>query len=273
MVFFCSWEKKYISRIEFARIPRLLKELPRWKSAEFRVFLHYVGIVVWKPFRPSTLYQHFDCLPVAVKLLSDKIRCRSYSTYAHDLLLYFVKKGALLLDKNFVSYNVHNVMHVAADDERLGPLYSFSAYRFESFYGLLKKYLRKNDKPLQQPIKRLEEDRRHLKMPLVCQPNVCNGFSKLSKNHLSGLVLENFSWSQLRNLESVGKFKISCTIPDNCVFLKDFKIFQIRNILKMNNRISILSNKFLDQSDYYVSPLPSSSLKKFLVSKLSRIQI
>jgi hypothetical protein len=44
---------------------------------------------------------------------------------------------------------------------RFGPVYSCCANRFENHYGFMNKYLRKIDKPLQQLLKRLDEENRN----------------------------------------------------------------------------------------------------------------
>lgn len=52
--------RKYISRIDFARQPQPIKHLCRWKATELRLFLHYVGVVVLKPYPPKAFYDHFS---------------------------------------------------------------------------------------------------------------------------------------------------------------------------------------------------------------------
>lgn len=129
--------RESISRIDFARVPRSTKEMPRWKATEFRLFLHYIGVVLLKPFLDKALYCHFLYLNVSIKILSSKELCEQYKEYAGNLLVHFVKRSERLYGKDFVSYNVHNLMHLIADVERFGTLYSFSAYRFENFYGTI----------------------------------------------------------------------------------------------------------------------------------------
>ena len=48
--------KPFISRLDFARQPRTIKELPRWKSAEFRQVLLYTGVVIFKKYLSSDFY-------------------------------------------------------------------------------------------------------------------------------------------------------------------------------------------------------------------------
>ena len=67
--------RKSISRIDFARQPRSIKELPRWKATELRQFLLYLGVVVLKPYLPAPFYNNFLCLHVAVKYLASEEWC------------------------------------------------------------------------------------------------------------------------------------------------------------------------------------------------------
>ena len=113
--------RKYVSKLDFARAPRSVKELPRWKASELRFFLHYIGVVVSKPFLPKILYEHFLCLHVAIKMLSHKGWCYDYLGYVRNLLIFFVKSAERYYGTTFVSYNVHNLMHVTEDVKRFGP--------------------------------------------------------------------------------------------------------------------------------------------------------
>lgn len=61
--------RNFISRKDFARQPRSIKQLSRWKASEFRIFLHYIGVVIFRQFLSPALYNHFLLLHVAVKLL------------------------------------------------------------------------------------------------------------------------------------------------------------------------------------------------------------
>ena len=114
--------RKYVSKLDFARALRSVKELPRWKASELRFFLHYIGVVVSKPFLPKILHEHFLCLHVAIKMLSHKGWCYDYLGYVRNLLIFFVKSAERYYGTTFVSYNVHNLMHVTEDMKRFGPL-------------------------------------------------------------------------------------------------------------------------------------------------------
>lgn len=96
-------------------------------------------------------------LHVAVKLLSYEPRCVTDNAFANALLSRFVTQATTLYSHFFMSYNIHALFHLSSDVLRFGPLDNFSAYRFENYYGKMKRHIKKNDKPLQQLFKRLLE--------------------------------------------------------------------------------------------------------------------
>lgn len=79
---------------EFARQPRPLAELDRWKATEIQQFLLYTGPVVLKKVLRRDVYEHFLCLTVAVSILLDSCEKKrsAYMDYAKQLLDYFVDK-------------------------------------------------------------------------------------------------------------------------------------------------------------------------------------
>lgn len=140
----------------FSRKPRSLDEINRWKATGLRQFLLYTGIVVLKNVLSKECYQHFLALNIAMRILlgSD---LSQYLNFAKQLLEYFVKTFQVLYGKQFVSHNIHGLLHLTDDYIKNGPLDSCSAFPFENYVKSLKSMLRKHEKPLQQVIKRYEE--------------------------------------------------------------------------------------------------------------------
>lgn len=68
-----------------------------------------------------------------------------------------MKRFKHLYGKEFVTLNVHSLIHLARDVKLYGPLDSFRAFDFENYMQFLKKILRKRAKPLQQLHRRLKE--------------------------------------------------------------------------------------------------------------------
>jgi hypothetical protein len=111
---FISLSRKLPS--EFAQQPRSLEELKRWKATEFRQFLLYSGPVVLKKKNvPKELYVHFLSIDSRI-FNSIGIRWKKEDFLqgcASELLAYFVLLSKRVNSYIFVSYNVHNLLHIA----------------------------------------------------------------------------------------------------------------------------------------------------------------
>jgi len=93
--------------LEFARKPRSVTFLPRWKATEFRQFILYTGVIVLKDVLPPNYYKHFLAFHVGIYILCSQKFYRRLNSYAHELLVYFVSNFPKLYGVEQVSYNVH----------------------------------------------------------------------------------------------------------------------------------------------------------------------
>lgn len=148
---------------EFARQPRPLTDLDRWKATELRQFLLYTGPVVLKKVLHKDVYEHFLCLTVAVSILLDTCETKraAYMDYAKQLLDYFVEKSKHIYTPLFLVYNVHNLKHLSDDSRHfMCSLNDISAFPFENHLQILKKLVRNAKNPISQVAKRLCEQER-----------------------------------------------------------------------------------------------------------------
>ncbi|KAK7130402.1 hypothetical protein R3I93_019896 [Phoxinus phoxinus] len=141
----------------FARKPRDLKEIERWKATEFRQFALYTGKIVLKGVLNDQLYEHFLCFSTALCILVSPDLSKSQAPYANQLLKYFVERGRELYGETFLVYNVHSLLHLAEDAQNFGSLDSCSAFKFESYLYQMKKMVRSGKNILAQVANRLEE--------------------------------------------------------------------------------------------------------------------
>ncbi|XP_029162883.1 uncharacterized protein LOC114934364 [Nylanderia fulva] len=148
--------------VEFARKPRDLRDIDRWKATELRQFLLYTGIVVMKSTISSIYYNHFLCLSVAIRILIDPQLCVTFNDYANSLLLHFVSNYGNIYGDQYLSYNVHNLIHLANDVNMFGSLDNFSCFKYENNMQKIKKKLR-SGKPLEELINRTSEE---LQLPI-----------------------------------------------------------------------------------------------------------
>ena len=71
---------------DFARRPRSMDEILRWKATEFRQFLLYSGIVALKGILPVDLYNHFMLFSISITLLVSSELSQKHCDYAESLL-------------------------------------------------------------------------------------------------------------------------------------------------------------------------------------------
>lgn len=260
--------RKYIPR-NFARKTRPIEELPRWKATELRLDLLYICPVSYKPFLSVRRYKHLMLLHVGIKLLVNKDSCQSNAMYADKLLRQYVTASVKLYGAQYVSFNVHNLIHLANDVLKHGCLDDFSAFPFENKLQKIKNLLRKSGKPLQQIVRRLDEINRS---NFDTHRSHLNNGPQLSGFHCSGPLLPQYQLrsEQYKKLHFKNSILTAC-IPDNCVFVvgQPNQIVVIKNFVKFQGQIYVLGNRYLKLDDMYTYPLPSSRLNEILASQLS----
>lgn len=141
---------------EINRSARSLMIFRFWKGQEFRNFLLYFGFITIRGHLPSANYFHFMKLFCAVRLASSE-------KYVENIVLIdklfrdYVREFRTLYGSQFMTSNVHNLLHIAEDVKRFGILSSISAYPFESCLGRMKRMIRAGPNPLQQIARRILE--------------------------------------------------------------------------------------------------------------------
>jgi len=134
--------------------------------------------------------------------------CQGYFlNFAEALFNNFVTSFQVLYGIEYLSHNVHNLLHLFSDVRTFGPVDNFSAFRFENFMTSIKKQIRKNEKLLQQ-LKRYKEIQ-HVSSPLL-KSNLNNKKLYLCNNlHKDGPVCNNHDVkSQYLNIQEYILYKL-----------------------------------------------------------------
>ncbi|XP_071627190.1 uncharacterized protein [Temnothorax longispinosus] len=246
---------------EFARKPRSLHDLDRWKATEFRQFLLYTGIVIMKSIMRPILYDHFVSLSVAIRILSDPQLCTSFNAYANSLLVWFVSNYGNIYGNEYLSYNVHNLVHLANDVKTFGCLDNFSCFKFENHMQKIKKMLHQSGIPLQELSNRIFEE---LQVPI--QPlNHTMQYSIVVYKHRSDN--KDISYLQFKC------FKIGINKSDNCAFLDDNSIVFILDIFEQNRVFCTRVKRFINPKSFFTAPCDSRKLGIFLLSNTTTFDI
>lgn len=261
---------------EFVRKTRSLAFVKLWKATEFRNFLLYIGPVALKPYLKKNLYNHFLTLHVAIRILCS-LMFQNLIDYAQELLQYFVSSFALLYGTYNISYNVHGLIHLVQDVKKFGPLDCFSSFKYENYLQMLKKLLKKHDKPLEQVIRRYIEHEQNNSNKEKTSLNITSSGFKIdsTSTHVNGPLIEGCCNPQYKKIKSLTATVRIDTLADNCCGLTDGSIVEIKNIAyhKKRNINIIIGNQFCQKEDLYNIPCASSLIGIFKVHELSELKI
>lgn len=225
---------------EFARKPRSVSEIDRWKAVEFRQFVLYTGPVVLKGVLTDARYKHFLQLSVAIRILCDKNLCITKNLCAKKLIIEFVKKIPDLYDDTFLKFNFHCLTHLADEVLFYGDcLESFSAFKFESYLNKVKQMVHKGNQVVVQIYNRLVELSLHTTIASTIN-NV------IIKKNSSGIVT---------SIQSNTLF-LSLSPPDN-LYMLESKVYQIEMFFEINKILHVQSREVLHLNDFFDSPLKS----------------
>ncbi|KAB0790174.1 hypothetical protein PPYR_15499, partial [Photinus pyralis] len=219
------------------------REVDNWKATEFRQFLLYSGPILLLNRLPNIYYEHFVSLSVALRILIDSELCFKLNKYAESLLVWFVKFYGDLYGEEFLSYNVHNLIHLAADVKELGSLDKFSAFKFENFMQEIKHKLQNSGNYLQQFVNRLREEmclsvtyENSKKYPIIfyCKNNV-----------------------QIVDYIQFDGFTISKSKYDNCILLHNGMYGIVNDITVIDNNCELCINRFSKSEPFFSLPCDS----------------
>ncbi|CAI6377752.1 unnamed protein product [Macrosiphum euphorbiae] len=258
---------------EFARKPRSLEELPRFKATELRLILLYLGPLSIHSIVSKKIYKHFLSLNIAMTIfLSPNYNMLASS--AKSIMNDFVKQFAYLYGSHFVSHNIHSLIHLYDDYNLYGPLDNVSCFKFENYMCGLKKMVRKNDKPLQQVVKRCQE--RSLSLKTNCENNVNNIPIKQFKVEHSEGPLTNETSSPQYKILILDQIKVKIHVnADSYVGLKtngNLQIIKVVNICycqQLKKQI-LLGRQFLKLECFFKEPIKSNTMGIYKVSDFSK---
>ena len=101
---------------EFARKPRSLHYVARWKATEHRLFLLYTGVVTLKQVLSQELYDLFFLLHVAARILSCEqlVKKQAYVDFAEKLFAASVEHCTIIRFYHiiFIAFCIYVMMFI-----------------------------------------------------------------------------------------------------------------------------------------------------------------
>ena len=233
------------------------RNISRWKATEYRLMMLYVGIVLFnnKNIMKQSYYENFLLFSVSMRLLlSENMEVDMENVKL--MLKTFVHQSSILYGKEFVSYNIHSLLHLPEDYLNFGNLEKISAFPFESFLGKhIKAVVKSGYKPLQQISKHImyiNED-----IPKIIQESIQT--SAISeKRELLSIKYKGF----IIKTGGLGG-------RDNNVLLQNSKAAIVSRIISDGRSTIIEVQTFKKMSPFFEKPCDSTSMNIFKVKKLN----
>lgn len=181
---------------------------------------------------------------------------------AQEILKEFVNHSSQIFGKFFVVYNIHCLIHLVDECRNHGTLESFNAFKYESFMGIMKRYLKFTYKPLHQLIRRDTETKgQFITKKDINEPNKI--LLKNQYNKDDTIQGEQFQTIVLRNLLLLRTKQIVVLRQ------KNGDVVILDNVIRtLQNQIFLIGYKFLKQENYYDFLIASSELGIIKVSRL-----
>lgn len=221
---------------EFTRKARTLNELSYWKASEHRDFVLYWGMAVLGDILEPHLFKNFLNFAIAIRIFACE-QFRPQWALAQKIMSDFLDGFVEIFKAHNVVMCIHKLTHVHDECERHGPLYSFSAYRYERYIGsILRHALYSKNKVLSQIFRRVVEERNALE--LVEKPHLKFNSFKIF-NQTDGSIRKIYSGGivyALRDCDSFFKTKIGNLVKIEKIFHKNGEYFVIcKELSKLTN--------------------------------------
>lgn len=202
------------------------------------------------------------------RLLVSKESSPETLSFCQKALETYVKLCEEIHGLQFLSYNIHSLLHLVSDVENLGDLESFSAFGYENNMPEFRKLIRKPDLLLEQYYKRTKE----LNDFNLTPPDI-NTHVRPSLSHAEGPIPENIpanGCQQFQKLE-IGELQFATNERDSCCILQDTRIGMIRNILKVDGEFFLMFEAFRRKNSFYDVGVTSDIVGVYHCSFLSNI--
>ncbi len=123
---------------EFTRPPRSIRShLKYWKASEFRNWLLFYSLPLLLHKLPPLYFHHFALLVCSIHLLLQKKISRAMCNAAEEMLNDFYALIPELYGYSLCTVNTHSLIHLPYYVKLWGPLWTHSAFSFESMNGSL----------------------------------------------------------------------------------------------------------------------------------------
>ncbi|KAE8741667.1 hypothetical protein FOCC_FOCC012819 [Frankliniella occidentalis] len=184
---------------------------------------------------------------------------------AEELISTFIRHSVQIYGQEFVVYNVHSLCHIVQEcrDQRCRMI-DFSAFKYETALGTLKRSLKSYSHPCQQAARRITERLQFVRNVELPSENLEVSVSREYVNNNGLMAGRHFQ------LVKIGDTVLQLNNKDNCFKTQQEDIVVLNDVVQIpDGSIYLIGNCFTQKVDFFDYPLPSSRLGIFGVENLS----
>nr|XP_042895059.1 uncharacterized protein LOC107451905 [Parasteatoda tepidariorum] len=119
----------------FTRLPRSITERKYWKANEWKTWLLFYALPCLRGILPDKFLQHLSLLSESIFLLLKESVSIADIRGADIMLTQFVIQMEIFYGTAAMTFNVHQMLHLASSVRDLGPLWAYSAFVFKDGNG------------------------------------------------------------------------------------------------------------------------------------------
>jgi hypothetical protein len=144
--------KQMKSMKEMSRPPQnaSIADVKSWKATQFKDFLLHFGPVFLRKVLKPNYYENFLDLSQSVFIFNKEKIEKEEFIIATQKILKFVAEFEVLFGETAMRYNVHILNHIPMFVIKMGPLYSYSLFCYESKNHFLNKFINGTNNVIQE---------------------------------------------------------------------------------------------------------------------------
>lgn len=198
-------------------------------------------------------------LHCGIRLLLHSETCIIYNDLANDILKQFVTQYPNLYGNEYVTYNVHGLIHLSDFVKIHGSLENFSSFKYENCLQIMKKTVKNSKYPLQDVYNRIVEQYSQVQL-LTTYP--------ILKNQIdyNPLIYNDPTVTFYKELKTSNFTVSSNNVRNNYFYLNTNNIVSIKKIIKrLDGTIVLEVNQFNNICKMFEKPIPSNIVGSYFI--------
>lgn len=237
----------------------------QYKATQYRQLLLYAAPAVFRDVIDQNCYQHMMLLHCIIRFLSFENQYAEILDFCQAAIESYVTLCEQLYGQQFISYNVHGILHIVDDVRELGPLESFSAFCYENNMPSVRNLSTERPRgPLEQLYKNMKI-RCDLTEPVKDVATIIP-----SGKHVDGPLCGDFNNDNCEQFQivKIDETILSKFLKDCCCILRNSEICIIMNIIRVHGNVTLIVKQFLEKDSLYNVGYSSEAVGVYLCRRL-----